>query len=162
MKINPEAIDRSGEIPTFFITPADMVFKNTVRCGWFGIFKEKREVNLRWIKVETSAGKSFAPVFENEHGYQIPNKVVSENYLECEIILPKIVSVTRHIHYVGNCSECKRFHMEDNGNIIMLVATEDQIEPEVRIEDDTQDLEQFKCSDKNCEQGWYTKTAVVR
>jgi hypothetical protein len=158
MKLNPKTIDRSGQIPTFFITPVSMVFKNTVRYGWFKLFKKTKEVHLRWITIRTEAGKSFAPVFETDDGYKIPNRAVAENYLERDIVLPKVVSVIKHIHHEGYCSICERFHMEDNGQIIMLIGTEDCIEPEVQIEED--DTPQSKCSDADCT-GWYPKKTVV-
>jgi hypothetical protein len=163
MHLKPKLIDKKEEIPTFFIPPHDKLLKNNVQCVLFGLIKKTRTVHFRWIKIKTLTGTSFSPIFEDNNGYEIPNKRLAEHYLGCKIELPKIIEITTHIRYEGSCSKCGRFHMEDNGHLVRIVGQQDQINEPIEIDEDDEDqnISSYKCSDLDCN-GWYIKKSVVK
>lgn len=161
MNLKSKSLDSREAIPTFFITPTDKTFQNTVRCGIFRLWKRTQTVHLRWIKIKELTGTSFSPTFEDDDGYEIPNKKLAEHYLGCKIELPKIVERTTHIRYEGTCSKCGRFHMEDNGQLVRIVGQQNQIDEPVEIDDEEdEDATFYKCSDPDCD-GWHTKKPAV-
>jgi hypothetical protein len=115
------------EMPIILIRPEPEIFKNTIKT-WRWWRRKQRIVFLTWNEsYDRSGKKSFLPIFTNAKGIEYMNQVIAETYLEIPIEIPEITQCTRSITYQGHCSKCGRFHIEDNGLIVLLVGKKSDI-----------------------------------